>query len=134
ELEHPPRAGIPYLAVRHRRRTTTVEAGATGAHDERADAIGRVEHGSRVLRREALIAVLVAVHHDLRAVRVQGVPQRLIPRVTGDVDAGDEPGLVPIGERAAPAVERERSEEHTSELQSRSDLVCRLLLEKKKNK
>src|SRR2546421_3361225 len=27
----------------------------------------------------------------------------------------------------------ERSEEHTSELQSRSDLVCRLLLEKKKN-
>src|SRR2546428_8687214 len=27
---------------------------------------------------------------------------------------------------------RDRSEEHTSELQSRSDLVCRLLLEKKK--
>src|SRR2546428_275662 len=43
---------------------------------------------------------------------------------------------------AAPAAElewarllerRARSEEHTSELQSRSDLVCRLLLEKKKN-
>src|SRR5206468_8034876 len=32
--------------------------------------------------------------------------------------------------RALPPVER--SEEHTSELQSRSDLVCRLLLEKKK--
>src|SRR5438874_8354632 len=31
--------------------------------------------------------------------------------------------------RAAPS---ERSEEHTSELQSRRDLVCRLLLEKKK--
>src|SRR5260221_1483497 len=28
----------------------------------------------------------------------------------------------------------DRSEEHTSELQSHSDLVCRLLLEKKKNK
>src|SRR5438132_9272615 len=28
---------------------------------------------------------------------------------------------------------RGRSEEHTSELQSHSDLVCRLLLEKKKN-
>src|SRR5438105_5260546 len=28
---------------------------------------------------------------------------------------------------------RRRSEEHTSELQSRVDLVCRLLLEKKKN-
>src|SRR5204863_9207032 len=30
--------------------------------------------------------------------------------------------------------DRERSEEHTSELQSRRDLVCRLLLEKKKKK
>src|SRR3989475_9183793 len=29
---------------------------------------------------------------------------------------------------------RARSEEHTSELQSQSNLVCRLLLEKKKNK
>src|SRR5438067_8962828 len=29
---------------------------------------------------------------------------------------------------------RQRSEEHTSELQSRFDLVCRLLLEKKKKK
>src|SRR5690606_39893630 len=28
---------------------------------------------------------------------------------------------------------RDRSEEHTSELQSRENLVCRLLLEKKKN-
>src|SRR5256712_2709190 len=32
-----------------------------------------------------------------------------------------------------PSIDAERSEEHTSELQSRSDLVCRLLLEKKKN-
>src|SRR5206468_6224048 len=31
-----------------------------------------------------------------------------------------------------PLAEDKRSEEHTSELQSRSDLVCRLLLEKKK--
>src|SRR2546421_1235690 len=34
-----------------------------------------------------------------------------------------------------PALRRtRRSEEHTSELQSRSDLVCRLLLEKKKKR
>src|SRR5258707_9540253 len=33
---------------------------------------------------------------------------------------------------AAPNDARERSEEHTSELQSRQYLVCRLLLEKKK--
>src|SRR2546421_9498721 len=31
-------------------------------------------------------------------------------------------------------LEGHRSEEHTSELQSRSDLVCRLLLEKKKKR
>src|SRR2546430_11236333 len=31
-------------------------------------------------------------------------------------------------------VERQRSEEHTSELQSQSNLVCRLLLEKKKKR
>src|SRR5690606_41760145 len=31
-----------------------------------------------------------------------------------------------------PSSERRRSEEHTSELQSRENLVCRLLLEKKK--
>src|SRR6266536_4784950 len=34
--------------------------------------------------------------------------------------------------RTAPWPARTRSEEHTSELQSRVDLVCRLLLEKKK--
>src|SRR6266849_6742331 len=38
----------------------------------------------------------------------------------GDVDAGEW-------------LDGQRSEEHTSELQSRVDLVCRLLLEKKKN-
>src|SRR5688572_32420866 len=32
------------------------------------------------------------------------------------------------------SAERARSEEHTSELQSQSNLVCRLLLEKKKTK
>src|SRR2546422_3636799 len=36
-----------------------------------------------------------------------------------------------LGPRAAPR-QHERSEEHTSELQSRLHLVCRLLLEKKK--
>src|SRR2546421_9365345 len=42
----------------------------------------------------------------------------------------------PVHEGAGAIVPRSRSpprsEEHTSELQSRSDLVCRLLLEKKK--
>src|SRR2546428_4206091 len=37
------------------------------------------------------------------------------------------------GAEELPVLRAVRSEEHTSELQSRSDLVCRLLLEKKKN-
>src|SRR5207253_9386484 len=50
-----------------------------------------------------------AARHSSRAVNAEHVPVRLEP-------AG-----------------RSRSEEHTSELQSRGHLVCRLLLEKKKN-
>src|SRR3712207_6992349 len=41
--------------------------------------------------------------------------------------------LVEEVEPAPPAANDVRSEEHTSELQSRQYLVCRLLLEKKKN-
>src|SRR3712207_7803028 len=48
--------------------------------------------------------------------------RRAAPRRRGDGDAGQR--------RADP---HRRSEEHTSELQSRQYLVCRLLLEKKKN-
>src|SRR2546421_7162604 len=42
------------------------------------------------------------------------------------------PEARPLRVVADPTYGRVRSEEHTSELQSRSDLVCRLLLEKKK--
>src|SRR5438067_7843237 len=48
---------------------------------------------------------------------------RSTPRVTGFVGSATSP---------SPLSDAERSEEHTSELQSRFDLVCRLLLEKKK--
>src|SRR5256886_11932251 len=46
------------------------------------------------------------------------------------VDGGRQVELV-VGQDVEDGVER-RSEEHTSELQSQSNLVCRLLLEKKK--
>src|SRR3712207_7124586 len=47
----------------------------------------------------------------------------------------DAEGLPGAGELAADdAAAEDRSEEHTSELQSRQYLVCRLLLEKKKKK
>src|SRR5437773_8926219 len=45
----------------------------------------------------------------------------------GDVIATGTPAGV------GPLVAQDRSEEHTSELQSHHDLVCRLLLEKKNN-
>src|SRR3712207_8531099 len=42
--------------------------------------------------------------------------------------------LEPAGARAGGLEQRGRSEEHTSELQSRQYLVCRLLLETKKSR
>src|SRR5437016_10211652 len=51
-----------------------------------------------------------------------------------DSDSGKQEILFRrVGENEATAIESKRSEEHTSELQSLTNLVCRLLLEKKKN-
>src|SRR5690349_24186511 len=50
-----------------------------------------------------------------------------LPVILDPSHATGKRSLVPAVSRAG------RSEEHTSELQSRRDLVCRLLLEKKKN-
>src|SRR3989454_1267851 len=48
--------------------------------------------------------------------------------------AGPCRGCTKIGRPIRSAMTRPRSEEHTSELQSPCNLVCRLLLEKKKKK
>src|SRR5690349_23447421 len=61
-----------------------------------------------------------------RDVRRGGARQR--PARSADMEA------VHVGGEAAVRRRELRSEEHTSELQSRRDLVCRLLLEKKKKK
>src|SRR3712207_8613798 len=54
----------------------------------------------------------------------------------GDPHGGPCDGAARVRHRASIAQERPlaRSEEHTSELQSRQYLVCRLLLEKKKKR
>src|SRR5476649_1463896 len=52
---------------------------------------------------------------------------RLVPSA-----AVNETDPVDLSEPSAWPAMAERSEEHTSEVQSHSDLVCRLLLEKKK--
>src|SRR5690606_23922714 len=56
--------------------------------------------------------------------RLDACPPSIIERV-----AEEEERVDPVD-----CSQRERSEEHTSELQSRENLVCRLLLEKKKKK
>src|SRR2546422_1832476 len=61
------------------------------------------------------------------------VPESSYVRLTGDVRAEWKLGRDASYYRGqARAGESSRSEEHTSELQSRLHLVCRLLLEKKK--
>src|SRR2546430_3877086 len=49
-------------------------------------------------------------------------------------DDGVVPHVLALQLRDHPLGRGPRSEEHTSELQSQSNLVCRLLLEKKKNR
>src|SRR5688572_32725839 len=58
---------------------------------------------------------------------------RLHEAILGAENGGVGPGLTPKEAlRLGLKVDAGRSEEHTSELQSQSNLVCRLLLEKKK--
>src|SRR2546429_5226696 len=72
-------------------------------------------------------------------------PYTTLFRSHGDTELGDAhttlggldvplEWLEQLEQRRAKASREVRSEEHTSELQSRLHLVCRLLLEKKKNK
>src|SRR5690606_40101272 len=62
-----------------------------------------------------------------------GVAREMLERAGSDIAAFQPDGLDPaVGLQGD--VYRLRSEEHTSELQSRENLVCRLLLEKKKNR
>src|SRR5688572_31550157 len=66
---------------------------------------------------------------------VGAVGAREIARGVEDADAREGPAhacsRLPL---ATALISSNRSEEHTSELQSQSNLVCRLLLEKKKKK
>src|SRR5690606_40892158 len=69
---------------------------------------------------------------DLRARDAGGSPRdRDLERLSGPVLRADGSPLADRRHRPQRARAR-RSEEHTSELQSRENLVCRLLLEKKK--
>src|SRR5438874_4098620 len=68
-----------------------------------------------------------------RRMRDTGATTRLVQCVSPTECGGWSKPLFPTSSKSGTAVcSNPRSEEHTSELQSRRDLVCRLLLEKKK--
>src|SRR3712207_8954847 len=72
-------------------------------------------------------------HVHVRAARLGVEGEGVLAGATDQhVAAGLAPDLV-VARTSVDQVVAGRSEEHTSELQSRQYLVCRLLLEKKKN-
>src|SRR5690606_28717932 len=71
--------------------------------------------------------------HPRLAEAVAVAPPRMGPAIRGPaLPRGLRPGAPVWSETARHQPRKNRSEEHTSELQSRENLVCRLLLEKKK--
>src|SRR2546422_5323612 len=76
----------------------------------------------------------VVAPHDHLAERL-AVARHVVHAAVHDAHEVEERVALPLaGGEARLLLERTRSEEHTSELQSRLHLVCRLLLEKKKKK
>src|SRR6266511_6406161 len=92
----------------------------------RAPGAERVDHGTRIAEQrdvsKDLHPVLGADAHEELAVAAE------LTCAEGGltVEVGD------VREHFAPLARQQRSEEHTSEFQSRENLVCRLLLDKKK--
>src|SRR2546427_3390665 len=68
---------------------------------------------------EVRLARVTDVDYSGRQIVIEDQERLMVPASANVAMAGVRPG--------------ERSEEHTSELQSQSNLVCRLLLEKKKH-
>src|SRR3989441_2750752 len=116
------------------RRALLPPGGRARPLDQRPDAVVRVERGAVVLAPGVLMVLIcdrVGVgrdrrgehrHHIRRGVRLRAARHHVGPRERDHLHLEAELGQVVD----------ERSEEHTSELQSLAYLVCRLLLEKKK--
>src|SRR5690606_41844918 len=66
-------------------------------------------------------------------IKLKAYDYRVIDRSAKKIiEAAERTGAIIAGPIPLPTEKSLRSEEHTSELQSRENLVCRLLLEKKK--
>src|SRR2546430_9464499 len=90
-------------------------------------------HARRLGRILPTPSVPHASHRCFRCARGDAAVHHL-PRRRGGRHGGTISSVVRSGAARRTTDEIVRSEEHTSELQSQSKLVCRLLLEKKKNK
>src|SRR5438270_3336263 len=70
--------------------------------------------------------------HDTPTTEIYTLPYTTLFRSLRTISIDDPMAIAPSANGSLLAVVAPRSEEHTSELQSQSNLVCRLLLEKKK--
>src|SRR2546426_12606549 len=80
------------------------------------------------------VVTLWRVARDLAVAEVASRPSPPLDAIELDVAAVLRTWIGAVGDKSLWVVCRFRSEEHTSELQSPCNLVCRLLLEKKKKK
>src|SRR5256886_9040068 len=76
------------------------------------------------------LPILVEAEERFRRLGLTNIETRLGDGAAGWPEEAPFNGIIVTA--AAPRIPEPRSEEHTSELQSQSNLVCRLLLEKKK--
>src|SRR5206468_10488164 len=94
-------------------------------------------HCASALESETLDVILPGFPHCFFSILRSPTGRVLFPYTTLFRSGGDRPtasgnaAVRGAGRRAGQRRAPPRSEEHTSELQSRSELVCRLLLEKK---
>src|SRR5438093_5802919 len=132
-LQRPPRIAVRF--ARQQGQRVVVDREPQGTQPAVSVLQRAAHHGRDVVCGERL-------QHEHAAARQQR-PGELEARVLGGrADQGDDPVLDPreegilLGsvEAVDLVTEEDRSEEHTSELQSLTNLVCRLLLEKKKKR
>src|SRR5579871_1931901 len=104
--------------------------GISIGRDQIAVAIIRRDGGAAALERCDVVPFDPKAGADAAALALRYVD---LPRMAISVVLRPEDYQLALVEAPdVPPAELRRSEEHTSELQSRRDLVCRLLLEKKK--